>query len=243
MGILLAILGLSLGGLLKGATGAGAPIIAVPILAMYFNVPLAVTIFAMPNLLTNIWQSWTYRPHQLSRRFTLLFAAGGGLGAAIGTVLLANLPGHALTLGVAFAVLFYLVFRIIVPSWKLSYPVAERLAFPVSTLAGALGGAAGVSAPVSLTFLNAMKLDRQQFIATISTFFAVMGVVQVPMLIGYGFMDWKRFALSLGAIVPVLAFMPVGSWLASRFSPIIFDRIILVLLAGISLRLIVQALG
>lgn len=243
MGIVLAILGLSLGGLLKGATGAGAPIVAVPILAMYFNVPLAVTIFAMPNLLTNIWQSWAFRKHQLPSRFTILFAAGGGIGAGIGTVLLANLPGHALTLTVASAVLAYLAFRVIHPGWMLRYRVAERLAFPVSTLAGALGGAAGVSAPISLTFLNAMKLERPQFIATISTFFAAMGAVQVPMLVGYGFMDWKRFILSMGAIVPVLAFMPVGSWLARRVSSAIFDKIILVLLAGISLRLIAQALS
>ena len=101
MGIVIAILGLCLGGLLKGATGAGAPIIAVPILAMYFDVPLAVTIFVMPNLLTNLWQSWTYREHQLPPRFVILFAGGGGIGAGIGTVLLANLPAAALTTTVA----------------------------------------------------------------------------------------------------------------------------------------------
>jgi hypothetical protein len=241
MGIVLAILGLSLGGLLKGATGAGAPIIAVPVMAMYFNVPLAVTIFAMPNLLTNLWQSWTYRKHQLSLRFTVMFAAGGAIGVAIGTVLLANLPGNALTLTVAFAVLAYLAFRIIHPGWVLPYRVAERLALPASALAGALGGAAGISAPVSLTFLNAMRLQRPQFIATISLFFMMMGVVQVPMLIAYGFMDWTRFILSVGAIIPVLAFMPVGAWLARRFPPAVFDKIILVLLAGIALRLIAQA--
>lgn len=243
MGILLAILGLGLGGLLKGATGAGTPIVAVPVLAMYFGVPVAVTIFAMPNLLTNVWQSWLYRTHQLPSRFTILFACGGGVGAGVGTVLLANLPGHALTLAVAFAVLAYLVFRVIHPGWMLNYGVAERLAFPASLLAGMLGGAAGISAPISLTFLSAMKLERPQFIATISTFFAAMGVVQVPMLVGYGFMDWKRFLLGVGAILPVLAFMPVGSWLARRISAAVFDKIILVLLAVISLRLIYQALA
>lgn len=243
MAIVLAILGLGLGGLLKGATGAGAPIIAVPVMAMYFDVPLAVTVFAMPNLITNSWQAWTFRKHQLPRRFTILFAGGGGIGAGLGTVLLAHLPGAALTMTVALAVLAYLAFRIIHPGWVLQYRVAERVAFPVSTMAGALGGAAGVSAPISLTFLSAMRLERPQFIATISLFFTMMGVAQVPMLVAYGFMDWTRFVLSMGAIIPVLATMPLGAWLARRISPQTFDKIILVLLAGIAARLIVQAWG
>ncbi len=55
MGVILAIVGLALGGMLKGATGAGAPLIAVPVMAMYFDVPMAVTVFAVTNLLANVW--------------------------------------------------------------------------------------------------------------------------------------------------------------------------------------------
>ena len=36
------------GGILKGATGAGAPIIVVPLLAMYNGVVFAVTVFVIP---------------------------------------------------------------------------------------------------------------------------------------------------------------------------------------------------
>ena len=82
--ILLALIGLGLGGILKGATGAGAPVIGVPVLAVIFNVPMAVAIFTVPNLLTNLWQGWQFRKHQISRRFTLIFAGAGALGAGIG---------------------------------------------------------------------------------------------------------------------------------------------------------------
>ena len=44
------------GGILKGATGAGAPIIAIPILTFLFDVPTAVASFTLPNLLSNLWQ-------------------------------------------------------------------------------------------------------------------------------------------------------------------------------------------
>ena len=58
---------LALGGILKGATGAGAPILAVPALAMLFDVQFAVAIMVMPNLLTNAWQAWRFRHHVTSR--------------------------------------------------------------------------------------------------------------------------------------------------------------------------------
>lgn len=241
MAVLFAAIGFALGGLLKGATGAGAPIIAVPIIAMFYDVRLAVTVFAMPNLLANVWQAWSYRQHRLPGRFPLAFSIAGGVGAGLGTVLLANLPGTALTLVVAIATLAYIAFRFLRPAWVLPFKLAERLAVPAGTLAGMLQGAAGISAPVSITFLNAMRLERPQFIVTISAFFTTIGIVQIPMLVAYGFMTWKLFAVSVAALMPILAFMPVGSWLAQRLSREVFDRLVLVVLAAIAVRLILQA--
>lgn len=240
-GVILAIVGLALGGLLKGATGAGAPIIAVPIMAIYFDVRIAVTVFAVPNLLANVWQAWSNRKQQLPLPFTAMFVGGGALGTFIGTVLLANLPGSALTLVVALAVFVYVAFRLARPAWVLRYPLATKLSLAMGTLGGTLFGASGLSAPVTLSFLNAMKLERGQFIATVTAFFTMMGLVQIPMLIGYGMMDGRRFLLSAAALVPIIAFMPLGSWLARHISRETFDRLILVLLTAIATRLLYHA--
>lgn len=242
-GVILAIVGLALGGLLKGATGAGAPIIAVPIMAIYFGVPTAVTVFAVPNLLANIWQAWKFRNDHLPGYFGLVFAAGGAFGTFIGTILLANLSGSALTLLVALAVFIYVAVRLGRPSWVLDFHLARRLAPFVGALGGALFGASGLSAPITLSFLNAMRLERRQFIATVTTFFTATGVVQIPMLFAYSIMDGRGFLLSLGALFPIIAFMPLGGWLAQRFSKEVFDTIILALLTLIAVRLLFQGLG
>jgi uncharacterized membrane protein YfcA len=57
------------GGILKGATGAGAPIIAIPILTFLFDVPTAVASFTLPNLLSNLWQGWHFRKSQTTGSF------------------------------------------------------------------------------------------------------------------------------------------------------------------------------
>jgi uncharacterized membrane protein YfcA len=240
-GVIFSIIGLALGGILKGATGAGAPIVAVPVMAMYFGVPVAVTIFAVPNLLANAWQAWAYRKQQLPLPFMLMFAGGGAAGTLIGTMLLANLPGSALTLIVAFAVFIYVAFRLMRPGWVLRYPLAEKLSLVIGALSGTMFGASGLSAPVTLSFLNAMRLERPQFIGTVTFFFTMMAVVQIPALFAYGIMDGRKFLISTAALFPIIAFMPVGSWLARHFSREVFDRLVLVLLTGIAIRLVAQA--
>ena len=44
----IAVLALLLGGVLKGAIGAGAPVVAVPIISMLYGVPTAVCVLLLP---------------------------------------------------------------------------------------------------------------------------------------------------------------------------------------------------
>jgi uncharacterized protein len=243
MSLILVLIAFGLGGILKGATGAGAPIIAVPVMTLFFGAPFAVAVFSIPNLVTNIWQGWHFRQHRLPGPLMLHFALAGALGAGLGSLMLAWLPTEALTLTVALSVLAYVAFRALRPGWRLSLARAETLAAPMGVLGGILQGAAGLSAPVSLSFLNAIKLERPQFIVTISVFFFAMAVVQVPMLAGLGILTGERFLLSCLALIPLVAAMPLGAWLARCLSAQTFDRVILALLTVLSLRLIWQTVA
>ena len=83
--ILPVLLACFLGGLLKGATGAGAPVVGVPVLAALTNVQFAVAVFVTSNLLTNVNQAWQYRKAQLPWPFMVLFAGGGAVGSVAAT--------------------------------------------------------------------------------------------------------------------------------------------------------------
>lgn len=239
----IAFLCLAAGGVLKGATGAGAPVLAVPALAMMFDVRFAVVAMVVPNLLTNILQAWRFRGEKLSRRFIWSFAIAGGLGMIVGTVMLSVFPAKYLSLMVALGVVIYIVLRLSRPDWMIGPALAERLSLPVGLAGGLLQGASGISAPVSLTFLNAMRLERPVFISTVSVFFVAVTSVQLPALAYAGIMTWQGLAISFAAMLPILAFMPVGSALARRFSRHAFDRAILVLLAALAVKLVYDALG
>jgi uncharacterized membrane protein YfcA len=237
--IIIAILvAFSLGGILKGATGAGAPIITIPVIAAFYDVRIAVIIMVIPNLLTNIGQLYQFRKTILPKFFTLSFAIGGGIGAFLGTILLANLSIKILTLSVAFIVIVYILLKLLVPSWKLTYEKAKKLVFLMGSLGGILQGTAGLSAPISITFLNSMKLERNQFIPTISVYFGVMSIFQMPTLYYYNFLNLEIILVSCISTLVLLSFMPIGSWIAKSVSKESFDKITLILLGFIAFRII-----
>lgn len=231
----------ALGGLLKGATGAGAPVVIVPVIALFYDVPTAVVMFAIPNLLTNVWQGWVCRHALLPGTFPWLFGLGGFSGAVAGTLLLAKSNPDALSLAMAGVVFVYIAFRLFRPLWQLDRLLAQRVVLPVGLIAGMLQGSTGISAPVSITFVSAMRLPRQSFMAVMSIYFLSLASAQIPFMLWLDLMDGQLAFLGTAAVLPMIAGMPVGAWLARHISASLFDRIILILLACIALRLVWSA--
>ncbi len=232
---------LFMGGLLKGATGAGAPVLAVPALATFFDVRFAVVTMLVANLSTNSWQGWRFRRHLPDKRFVLPFIIGGGIGVIAGSLLLVSLPQRWLALAVALAVFAYIGMRLAKPHWQLDLATGTRLALPAGALSGLLQGASGLSAPASLSFLNALRFDRPTFIAAISALFTTFTAIQFVTLVLAGLVTPYGFMISVGALIPVSLAMPVGAWLARHLSPVVFDRIILAFLGVLALKLFMDA--
>ena len=173
-GVLAIFFAIFLGGVLKGATGVGMPIVAVPVIAAFYDVRLAVTILVVPNILSNTLQIYKYRTYNLEPKFTRNFAIVGLLGAALGTMMLAYVPVDQLNILMALIVLAYIVLRLTKPVFHLPLERARKLVWYAGLGGGLLQGALGISGPISLTFLNSIKLKRPVFIFTISVFFIAM---------------------------------------------------------------------
>jgi uncharacterized membrane protein YfcA len=228
---------LALGGTIKGATGAGAPVVAIPVMAAFYDVRFAVVMMALPSLISNLIQLKKYHSAHLPDHFALKYGVCGAIGTFLGTIILATLPVEALTLLIVGMVVAYILLRIARPGFHVAWGAARRLVWPVGLVSGVLQGAAGLSAPVSVSFLNAMRIPREAFIVTISSLFTGMGLAQIPALMGFGLMTWDRMLLSLVALIPLMGFMPVGNWLARRLPPAAFDRLVLTLLTLLAIRL------
>ena len=237
--ILVAFFSLGLGGVLKGATGAGAPLVAVPALALLFDVPTAIAIFSLPSLLSNAWQGWSFRKAQKSKKLVWGFAGAGVFGMALGTYFLTILSPVILEKALAIIILAFVTFKMLNPKWILARRIGIMLAPIAGFLAGGLQGVTGLAAPISLSFLNSMRLDRGEFIATIAVFFGLTALPQIALLIYYDILTLYLSFWSLLGLLPIMIFIPLGQFLAEKWLPRTFDKIVLSVLLIISIKLLI----
>ena len=228
----------AVGGILKGATGVGAPLIAVPVMTSFVDIRFAVAVFVIPNLVTNLIQSIIYRRALANRLFLYVLCLSAGLGAFFGSLILYRATGGVLEMVMAGLVLFYVGFRLYKPNWQLSMPIAHKLNIPIGFLAGFLQGAFGISAPATLTFLSAIKFERAEFIIIVSVFFMTMSAIQLPTLYYLGLMKAEHLIVGLLAIIPLMGFMPVGAFFLRHATPKLFDKVILIILVGVAIQLL-----
>ncbi|WP_254277574.1 sulfite exporter TauE/SafE family protein [Halomonas sp. 3H] len=238
--LILSILTLVVAGLVKGAIGSGVPLIVVPILTILFDVQTAIVVLLLPNLLNNIWQAWHYKRHLLPARFLVMFALSGGIGVVVGTWALVRINETALSIAVAMTILCYLALRFLQREACLTRSLANKLVVPVGLCGGVLQGAVGMSGPVSVAFLNFMRLERREFIGSISTFFTAITVVQLPALMSLGIVTWQLALASVGAFIVISAAMPLGARLGQRLSREWFDRAVMLLLFIVAMKIIFE---
>ena len=226
------------GGVLKGATGAGAPILAVPAISVIADVRFAIVVVLVTGIVTNVWQAWAYRDRVRTLPFLVPYLAAAALGMVAGTVALAYPPVTVLTLALCVALVVYIVLRLARPDWQLSIEQGAGLAVPAGLAAGTLQGASGLSGPAALTYLSALRLGREGFAGTISLLFLVMGLIQLPSLVAVGLLDWPGLGLSVLAVIPVAVGMTIGTRIGKAISPVAFDRAVLVVIGLLAVKLI-----
>jgi uncharacterized membrane protein YfcA len=237
---LIMALALAAGAIVKGATGMGLPLVALPVLTAAFGLQHAVGLMTIPLIVTNAWQVWRFRGEAQSPRlaFMPVFLVGGAVGIGVGTWALTNLPERLLVLALGVILLAYVALRLATPHWALSAAMAKRFGPLAGLGGGTLQGATGISAPIGVTFIHAMALERGAHVFAVSTMFLLFAVVQLPALWAAGVMQPLWLLQGLLALVPILIFMPVGHWASGKLSRKAFDRMILIFLGLIGLKMV-----
>lgn len=238
--ILVMFAALAAGAVVKGATGMGLPLVALPVLTSVFGLQHAVGLMTIPLILTNAWQVWRFRAEAQSPRlgFMPVFLVAGAVGILLGTWALTALPERVLILTLGIILLFYVALRLAAPHWTLTLPLAKRLSPFTGVGGGILQGATGISAPIGVTYIHAMTLDRDAHVYAVSAMFLVFSTIHLPSLWLAGIMRPDWVLQGFFALVPILLFMPLGQALAGRLSRKAFDRMILVFLGLIGLKMV-----
>ncbi|MEO1065057.1 MAG: sulfite exporter TauE/SafE family protein [Actinomycetota bacterium] len=234
------LLAVSAGALVKSVTGMGLPLVAIPVLAAFVGIEDAVVILSLPNLLANAYLVHRHRAGRSEAPPLGRFVVAGVVGTVVGVLLLSVLSETVLTVALAVAVFGYIGWRLRWPEAQMSGRLARRIAPGAGAVAGVFQGAIGVSGPIVVSYVHALRPPRAGHLFSVTGLFFVINATQFIGLIGTGLLTGDRFLGSLVASVPVMAATLGGSRLGDRLGRVAFDRAVLATLGGAGVVLVIE---
>ncbi len=241
--LIIMFVALAAGSLVKGISGLGLPLVAIPVMAGFMDVDRAVAIMIIPGFLMNCYLLWTYRQHAVNFASLPLMILVGVTGVVFGSWILSRTPEVYLLSFIALWLGGYLISLLVKTGFKTPEAIMKHAPAIVVGFAGIVQGSVGTAGPVLAPYVHSLKLKQAQFVFVISVLFQIFAVTQFCSFTWLGMLDLDRAYQSLFACIPIAIFLPLAVWLSSFVSQKAFNKIVIVMLIVIEARLLWRLLS
>ncbi|WP_193100389.1 sulfite exporter TauE/SafE family protein [Burkholderia sp. Z1] len=234
-GIAVALL---LGGMAKGITGIGVPLIAMPILSQFLPIRHAVLLLSMPIILGNIPQALEGGQVLATARKIAAPIVGTVIGNVVGVAILLSLnPGHAQA---ASGALLIFAATLMLAAPKLNLPDAwqKPVGFVLGFGAALMESIASVPGPLLATYLISSGATGRVFTKQIAIILVVSIVTLITTFSGAAHASGADLAISAAASLPAIAGMWLVRPLRDKMSPRIFRMVVLLFVLAAASQMI-----
>jgi len=220
---------------IKGLSGFGSGLVAIPLLAFFLPLPLIVPVLAMVSYTGTVYQSVSYRRDVVWRDLWPLLPFSL-VGITIALWLLVNADVTVLTLALGIFIFCYAVYSLLPHNIKAG---SRWWAVAAGSSAGLVGALFGTGGPFYVLYLKMRQVTKQQFRATITMIFLVDGAIR---LFGYFYSDLfttKMVILALVLLPVLILAMVIGQHIHIKINDRRFNQVVstLLLMSGLSLAI------
>jgi len=220
---------------IRGITGFGSGLIAVPLLALFLPLQFVVPLILLLDFTASIIiGGLTLRRVQWSEVGVLI--PFGLVGVAIGTSLLVNLPKTPMLVTLAIFVLVFALRSLM--NLQASKPISRWWAIPASLTGGTVGGLFGTGGPPYIIYLAHRVPHKSDLRATLSVLFFTEGLARIVSFLLAGLLMTAEVWFAYFAALPVvLAALYAGGHVHVGLSQDRMTRLVglLLLVSGLSL--------
>ena len=215
-------------GISKGGVGGGAGGVSTPLLSLVIS-PVAAAAIMLPVLcLLDIFGIRAYL-WKWDAAVTRRIVAGGLVGTVCGALTIRWLDDNWIRIMIGVIALGFLAWSYLPRRSSVAKP-SNRAGWLLSTLSGYATFITHAGGPPVIGYMLALRMDKVAFIATSLVFFAAMNYAKILPYYWLGLLDARTIATGV-ALVPVgVAGIYFGIWLQKRMSPVLFYRVVHVLL-------------
>ncbi len=213
--------------IVRGFTGFGLALVAVPLIQFFMPVSDTAVFIALINAVFSV--IYFRRSRELVRGQPLgRMAIWTGIGVAAGTLILKFInPAYIqLVWGLLIILIVFALAR------GFSFGISsDKSAMTLSGLfGGVLAGATGITGPPVAIILSSMKTPREKFNAVISIFILFAVSYALIFYLVAGLVKTETFLLAMCSVPALIAGLYTGDRLVSRISQLTFSRIIYIVL-------------
>ena len=228
------------GGFTQGLAGFGSTLVALPILALVFDLKLAVPVCTTLALALNLVMAAGLGRHVRVRPLCLLLAASLP-GMPLGAYALDALPGHWLKTVLALAIFAFVANQGLGGGQRT--PAGPGWGVFAGFAAGCLGGAIGINGPPIVAWVSRLGLDRHAMRATLAAYFLLAGCGVVASQAMAGLVTGTALT-RMAAALPALGLgIAAGVSLCGRISETAFRRVVLFILSATGVSLLFQGVS
>jgi uncharacterized membrane protein YfcA len=238
--VVFVFIAISVGALLKGMTGIGLPLIAVPAIASLSSVQEAVLLMVIPVMGSNLWLVATHWQYRKSIRQHLPFLIAGFCGGIVGTLLLVSVDDRWLKLLLMAWLALYLVQYALGDALHFIFRAKGATAALIGATAGTVHGASGISAHIVAPYFHGRGLAAAPYAFLVAVAFLTTSSAQLVTAIGNQLFTTERITIALLALLPTLFFTRIGVRYANVVSEKVFNRIIITIFIVMEIKLIVD---
>lgn len=238
--VVVAFTAISVGALIKGMTGLGLPLIAVPAIATFTSVEEAVVLIIVPTFGSNLWLVVSHRRFARLLRAHVPFLVAGFLGGIFGTFALVAVDDRWLKLTLAAWLALYLLQLAFGNFLQAVFQARGAAAAAVGFTGGTIQGATGVSAHIVAPYFHGRKASAEAYAFLIACAFLTFSTAQLITATGTQLFTTERVILGTIALIPTLGFTQVGIAFADRISEAAFQKLLIAIFVLMEIKLIMD---
>lgn len=226
---------------IRGITGFGSGLIAVPLLALFLPLKFVVPLILLLDFTASIViGGFNFKRVKWDEIGVLI--PFGVVGVVLGTSLLVSLPPEPMLIALAGFVFVFAVRSIL--NIRSDKPISRGWAVPASLTGGTVGALFGTGGPPYVIYLTHRIHDKSDLRATFSALFFTEGVTRIASFLVAGLLMTSQVWIAYFAALPlILGALYLGGRVHVGLTPLQMTRLVGVLLLVSSVSLLFKAMS
>ena len=231
------MLALVLSGSVKGVFGIGFPVVAMAILPLFITPISAITVIALPIVVTNIQQLFSekeWRHIIIKYRYMALFML---LASFLSSQILTQISVDLITAIIGFALALFAIYSL----FNFTLPITSHSVWQIiaGASSGLLSGMTGIQSTAIIYFAS-LDISRNEFVGAVGYIFLVGGLGLSIGLINNNLLNSSSAILSIAAVLFSTVGFKLGSLLRPYIHSELFKKLLFLLMLIIGMKQIYQ---